>query len=370
MDNSSLDVAHDRFNEDINHMIWIASVIGLIALLAVVGNILVMIAFFQDPKIQRNVSNLFILSMSISDCIVGLISLPIYICERLLDHWPFGKRVCQIWLALDYSISLISIHMITMISLDRYWLVTKKLKYKEFQTRRQVKVMICTSWVMIFLFYTGTAFLWEPFVAGESVIDYTVECDLEALYNGKFSTSMLFVEFIIPLLIIVTFNAIVYHNIRIRSRRLVKNKKSRRYEPDKFSNIKTEDTNTISSVSTNIEMPSVPTSTQTTITEESQKQKQSEFQRHRKAAITLAVIVGVFLCCLTPYYVVSILFAFCEDCIPDKSWDIANCILWCNAALNPFLYAVTIVQVRRNFLKSLGLGRLMNHSEGQNTTLT
>lgn len=362
--------AGDDENDDLDvlRIIWVAAVIGLICLAAVGGNILVMIAYSQDAKIQNTVSNLFILNMSIADCLVGLVVLPVHTTELLLDYWPFGKIFCQLYISLDYSTSLVSILMVTLISLDRYWLVTKKIRYRDFQTRRQVKTMIAVCWLCVFGFYLTVAFAWEPIV-GETVIDYAHECDLAGLYNATFSTTMLFVEFVVPLSMIVTFNIIVYSNISRRARGLPKKRKQQEIPQSISESVSsklgdnngsdsdiTQTTTTSKSASC---LTIASTNSKQSIKSKNHSEKETEFRRHRKAAITLAVIVVIFVICLLPYYVTSIWFQFCEDedCISDLVWMVANYVLWCNASINPFLYALTIIHFRRNFYRLLGIAK-------------
>ena len=41
-----------------------------------------------------------------------------------------GRELCVVWLIVDYLIGTVSVFSITLITLDRYWLVTKALEYR------------------------------------------------------------------------------------------------------------------------------------------------------------------------------------------------------------------------------------------------
>jgi hypothetical protein len=88
------------------------------SLITIVGNILVMTAFFLDRQI-RNPTNYFILSLSISDFLIGLFSMPLYTLYLMLEVWPFGTIICNLWLSLDYTVCLTSIYTVLFITIDR-----------------------------------------------------------------------------------------------------------------------------------------------------------------------------------------------------------------------------------------------------------
>ncbi|XP_072039749.1 histamine H3 receptor-like [Amphiura filiformis] len=422
MDQSILNVLnssseHDEETWGVFQITLVPLVMGVIILVTTVGNTFVMIAYKQDGKIQKTVSNLFILNLSIADFIVGTAILPINTAKVVLGYWPFGKYFCQIWVVVDYTISLVTIFTITLISLDRFWLVTKKTKYSTFQTRRQVKTMIAICWVTTLAFYTPVVLAWEP-IKGYSVIDYSSECELESIYNATFNIIMLFIEFIIPIVTIATLNAIVYGNIHKRSKGnmvpsvMTKGRTNVMETSSEHGDVMRENNGSIEQM-TGLSMTSllsrslpVPIEQEVSSTPMSDDQecncvsdcgsesdhprnhkedsitvnistisikvaqqesnantqkcglnvnvkKGTEFQRHRKAAITLAVIVGMFIVCFLPYYIVTIWAAICDDCVSNTVWEIINYVLWCNSTINPFLYAVTNVHFRRNFKKFL-----------------
>ncbi|XP_072016257.1 histamine H3 receptor-like [Amphiura filiformis] len=336
--------------EDIS---WISIVLSVIVIITIVGNIFVMIAFARDSKIRNTVSNLFILNLSIADCIVGLSVLPINTSWVLLGYWPYGKFFSRF--------GFMSVLMITLISLDRFWLVTKKLRYRDFQTRRQVKIMIACCWIFSFSFYAVATFAWEPIV-GESVIDYSDDCEIESIYNAPFNIALMFMEFIIPLIIISILNSVVYINIKRRSKGMVKPPTNPSPKPQRFPVTENSNGSLTNGDNGSIGASTISLSVSSSGANQlSQKPKvkddhKKEYNRHRKAAITLAIIVGVFLTCWLPYYVVTIYTAaICDDCVSDRLWEIVNYILWCNSTINPLLYAVTNIHYRRNFARFLGI---------------
>lgn len=92
------------------------------------------------------------------------------------------------------------------------------------------------------------------------------------------------------------------------------------------------------------------------------KREKNEFKRHRKAAITLGVLVAVFFVCWLPYYICAIIKSFTKDFVGDRTWEIVTYFQWCNSTINPFIYGFTNLLFRRNFVKFMGIESCVNKS--------
>ncbi|XP_030844206.1 muscarinic acetylcholine receptor M3-like [Strongylocentrotus purpuratus] len=80
--------------------------------------------------------------------------------------------------------------------------------------------------------------------------------------------------------------------------------------------------------------------------------------KHRKAALVLTILSCCYFLCYTPYNICSIVYAICKfECENKLVWEVTSYLLWCNSAINPFIYAATNVHFRRNFRRFLFLDR-------------
>ncbi|XP_048485348.1 tyramine/octopamine receptor [Plutella xylostella] len=85
-----------------------------------------------------------------------------------------------------------------------------------------------------------------------------------------------------------------------------------------------------------------------------QKQKIS-LSKERRAARTLGIIMGSFVVCWLPFFLMYVFLPFCPWCCPSNK--LINFITWLgylNSTLNPVIYTVFNLDFRRAFKKLLG----------------
>lgn len=129
--------------------VWLLILIGIFggvtSILTILGNTLVILAFFLDRQI-RQPTNYFILSLSLSDFLIGLLSMPLLTIYIYAKDWPLNATICDIWLSLDYTVCLTSIYTVLLITIDRFCSVKMPAKYRKWRTTRKINIMIAITW--------------------------------------------------------------------------------------------------------------------------------------------------------------------------------------------------------------------------------
>lgn len=91
--------------------------------------------------------------------------------------------------------------------------------------------------------------------------------------------------------------------------------------------------------------------------QEQRAKERLEQKRERKAARTLAVITGSFVCCWLPFFVVALVRPFCADrgCLqlPPLVVSVIGWLGYFNSLLNPIIYTVFNPDFRSAFRKIL-----------------
>ncbi|XP_012943687.1 alpha-2C adrenergic receptor-like [Aplysia californica] len=127
------------------HIIVGAIIITVIILMIIIGNFLVMWAIVHDRTLKTT-QNLFIASLAFADFFLGLIVIPFSLCNELMGYWLFGVVWCELYKAIDVLLCTASIMSLCLISLDRYWSITRAVHYARQRTRKRAAVMIFTVW--------------------------------------------------------------------------------------------------------------------------------------------------------------------------------------------------------------------------------
>ncbi|CAF0843025.1 unnamed protein product [Rotaria sordida] len=188
-------------------LILIAIFGSITSVLTVLGNILVMLAFFLDRQI-RQPTNYFILSLSVSDFLIGLLSMPLLTIYIYSKEWPLNAIICDIWLSLDYTVCLTSIYTVLFITIDRFYSVKMPAKYRKWRTKRKINIMITITWaVPTLIFFTST--MLYPRLRGISNMQNGV-CDVQWNKNHVFNLCLTIGYFWTTLFVMIILYIFIY----------------------------------------------------------------------------------------------------------------------------------------------------------------
>ncbi|CAK9303840.1 unnamed protein product [Gordionus sp. m RMFG-2023] len=185
-------------------VIWL--MVGILCFMTVIGNIMVILAFMKDVSI-RQPNNYCIVSLAASDLLIGLFSMPFYTLYLLLDYWPLGPFLCDLWLTTDYTACLVSQYTVLLITVDRFCSVRIPARYRAWRTNNKLKFLIVFVWVLSFGIFFTSIVGW-PLITGRRLRGIT-ECYVPFRNNKVFNTALIFCYFWSSLIILLY----LYHGI-------------------------------------------------------------------------------------------------------------------------------------------------------------
>ena len=122
-------------------------VMGLVALLGLLGNGLVLAVITLRPQ-MKNAINYYIRSLAIADSLLLLIALPLAIVKvEYIYNWPLGKFICEVIVPLADTFIGASAWTITVIAIERHRAIVScryntSLKYP--------RIALAITWVVSF----------------------------------------------------------------------------------------------------------------------------------------------------------------------------------------------------------------------------
>ncbi|XP_072493121.1 alpha-1D adrenergic receptor [Notamacropus eugenii] len=305
-------------------------------LAAIAGNLLVILSVACNRHLQT-VTNYFIVNLAVADLLLSATVLPFSATMEVLGFWAFGRAFCDVWAAVDVLCCTASILSLCTISVDRYVGVRHSLKYPAIMTERKAAAILGLLWAVALVVSVGPLLGWkEPVPPDDRFCGITEEAGY-AVFSSVCS-------FYLPMAVIL----VMYFRVYVVARRTTRSleagvKRERSKSADIVLRIHcrssgTEDAraakghNFRSSLSVRL----------------------LKFSREKKAAKTLAIVVGVFVLCWFPFFFVLPLGSLFPQLKPSEG--VFKVIFWLgyfNSCVNPIIYPCSSKEFKRAFLRLL-----------------
>ncbi|KAM8952529.1 muscarinic acetylcholine receptor M3 [Pelodytes ibericus] len=203
------------------HSVWQVVLIAFfsvtIALVTIIGNILVILAFKINKQL-KTVNNYFLLSLACADLIIGIISMNLFTAYIIMDRWAMGSLACDLWLMIDYVASNASVMNLLVISFDRYFSITRPLTYRTKRTTKRAGIMIGLAWAISFVLWAPAILFWQYFVGKRTVP--SDECFIQFLTEPIITFGTAIAAFYLPVSIMTILYWRIYRETEKRTKEL------------------------------------------------------------------------------------------------------------------------------------------------------
>ncbi|KAM5176521.1 alpha-1D adrenergic receptor [Callospermophilus lateralis] len=310
-------------------------------LTAVAGNLLVILSVACNRHLQT-VTNYFIVNLAVADLLLSATVLPFSATMEVLGFWAFGRAFCDVWAAVDVLCCTASILSLCTISVDRYVGVRHSLKYPAIMTERKAAAILALLWAVALVVSVGPLLGWkEPVPPDERFCGITEEAGY-AVFSSVCS-------FYLPMAVIVVMYCRVYVVARSTTRSLeagVKRERGKASEVVLRIHCRGAAAGADGTQGTR--------STKGHTFRSSLSVRLLKFSREKKAAKTLAIVVGVFVLCWFPFFFVLPLGSLFPQLKPSEG--VFKVIFWLgyfNSCVNPLIYPCSSREFKRAFLRLL-----------------
>lgn len=352
---SSPEVASDSGVHDLTRQLLVGILSILLALTITFGNTLVILAVYREHHL-RTVTNLFIVSLACADFLIGTVVLPFAIhMEITQGYWPYGVVWCDLWHAFDILGCTASILNLCVIACDRYWAITHPFSYPTRMTKRMALILIGAAWVCSALISFPCIWWWHAVEPPHPPL----ACIFPS--NTVYLVTSSFVSFYVPSIVMVFMYLKIYRTAvgQVRALRSgtkrVKNGNGMAMRLHK-GGIRTIDGTLQKRVST-ITNSYSPQTVQGTVSRRNSlpgKKLMSRLSHEHKAARTLGIVMGVFIICWLPFFIVNVTAPSCPTCyFHPIVLGIVTWLGYVNSALNPIIYAFASRRFKNAFTRIL-----------------
>ena len=140
--------------------VLISVALGILILGTIIGNSIVCLAVVIVKSLQTPY-NIMIVSLALSDLLVAILVMPFAAMYEVLGYWPLDDTVCDLWTSLDVTLCTASILNLCMISVDRYFVITRPFTYAVKRTPRRIVLMITGVWTACAVISIPPLFGWK-----------------------------------------------------------------------------------------------------------------------------------------------------------------------------------------------------------------
>uniref|UniRef100_A0A3Q4HIA3 D(1B) dopamine receptor n=1 Tax=Neolamprologus brichardi TaxID=32507 RepID=A0A3Q4HIA3_NEOBR len=322
------------------HRVLTGCVLALLIIWTLLGNFTVCAAVYRYRHLRAKVTNVFIVSLALSDLLVAVLVMPWKAVAEVAGFWPFGG-FCKTWLACDIMCSTASILNLCVISVDRYWAISNPFRYERSMNRRVASVIIGVTWtVSVVISFVPVQLNWHRaeigYPTGENLAHYGSSIDsCDSSLSRTYAISSSLISFYIPVAIMIVTYTRIYRIAQMQIRmissleRAAEHAQSCRSDPSNQSHCELK----------------------------------VSIRKETKVLKTLSIIMGVFVCCWLPFFILNCALPFCPGptapaaqrapyCVSEKTFDVFVWIGWSNSSLNPVIYAFN-ADFRDAFLRLL-----------------
>ena len=124
------------------------SVLAIIWVLSVFGNVLVCIVIYRSRRVQST-TNFFVVSIAVSDLLISIFCVPMIASRIAISRWITGSAMCRIVRFIQFFSPSTVIFILLCVCIDRFYTILYPLSFKI--TRGTAKHMIACCWLLAFL---------------------------------------------------------------------------------------------------------------------------------------------------------------------------------------------------------------------------
>jgi len=301
----------------LSKQVAVSLAVVLLSLTTIIGNLLVILSVTIFRKLHT-IPNMFVVSLATADLIMGSVVIPLGLPKAAGNSWQLGHTVCTLWICIDVLSVTASIGTLCVIALDRYFAITTPFTYSGRVTRTRARITIGGIWLISIVISLMPFFkdLWTTGLEEDQKCWEDPTC-CEFRPNLTYTIVSSIISFYIPCFVMIFSYSIVFKTA-LKQRSKIQNSEG---------------------VYRRASMPG--------------SKALLWSKREYRAVFTMGMVMGTFVLCWLPFFVLNIVQSLCNRCIPMKLFENMNQLGYLNSFFNPLIYCHSR-EFRTAFKKIIG----------------
>uniref|UniRef100_A0A3B3X868 G-protein coupled receptors family 1 profile domain-containing protein n=1 Tax=Poecilia mexicana TaxID=48701 RepID=A0A3B3X868_9TELE len=179
----------------------VAFFVIVIGALGIIGNALVMFAFYSNKKL-RKLPNYFIINLAVSDFLMAFTQSPIFFVNCLYKEWMFGDIGCKLYAFCGALFGISSMINLLAISIERYLAITRPLQTMQWGSKRRTIFVIFLIWFYSLAWSLAPLVGWSSYIPEGLMTSCTWDYVTYTTANRSYTMMLCCFVFFIPLGII------------------------------------------------------------------------------------------------------------------------------------------------------------------------
>ncbi|NP_001079143.1 melanopsin-B isoform X3 [Xenopus laevis] len=199
----------------------IGSFILIIGSVGIIGNMLVLYAFYRNKKL-RTAPNYFIINLAISDFLMSATQAPVCFLSSLHREWILGDIGCNVYAFCGALFGITSMMTLLAISINRYIVITKPLQSIQWSSKKRTSQIIVLVWMYSLMWSLAPLLGWSSYVPEGLRISCTWDYVTSTMSNRSYTMMLCCCVFFIPLIVISHCYLFMFLAIRSTGRNVQK----------------------------------------------------------------------------------------------------------------------------------------------------
>ncbi|KAM4796990.1 G-protein coupled receptor 84 [Rhinophrynus dorsalis] len=339
----------------------------IVSLVGTIGNILTVVAYAVDKKLQTRF-NMLIINLTLADILYCTFLQPFSVDAYLHLYWRSGTTFCRVFGMLLFVSNSVSILNLCLIAVSRYILITNNKLFDRIFSRLGVLLIVLGTWVVGFASFAP---LWPVFV----LVPKVCTCSFHRIKGRPYTTILMAFYFVVGLSCVGIFYFLIHRKVKSAAKALdqykLKTKKSAKghvagLNSDSAGKFQEMDSGVDTAASSEVISEQLPSSksgisSQSGVSSQSTNQKglgpsissqpKDSGSDFKKVTRMCFVVFVFFVVSYIPFLLLNIFDA--KNKAPQVLHMIAANLTWLNSCINPILYAAMNRQFREAYQRVL-----------------